>query len=276
MNRGFPQLGFPRLRGAVKWLMIVNIAVFILDSILISRAPEFERSVIQALGLTPSLAFLHGWLWQLFTYQFLHGDTYHIFFNMIALYMFGSSMESYWGSRRFYGVYTLCVLGGGLAYTAASLAHAFLLNPAIPLIGASGGVMGAVVAFGTVYANAEVYLFPFPITIKAKYIAILFMGMAVLGAIRYENPGSAIAHLGGGLTAFLYVRFVPRLGMKYVFSESYFGLLNRWHTWQRKRAARKFEVYMRQHDKEGSVDDETKFRGPKDKSNGEGKGGWVN
>lgn len=258
------------------WLLLVNVVVFVVDSLLIPFSRGAETDLIQWFGLVPAMAVGGGWLWQFFTYQFLHGDVFHIFFNMLMLYMFGSRMESYWGGRRFYSVYTLCVLGAGAAFAGAGYSHAFLLQPQMVLIGASGGVMGALVAFGMVYANSEVYLFPFPITIKAKYIAIIFMAMSVLGALRYENPGSAIAHLGGGLTAFLYVRFAPRLGVKYAFSESYFGLLNRWHRWQRKRAARKFEVYMREHDKEGYLDDKEKLHEPKAKTNGEGKGGWVN
>ncbi len=98
---------FDQLTPAVKNLIIVNVAVFLGQMIL---PGEF----VGYLGLTPSFVFEKFWIWQLFTYAFLHGSGWHLFFNMFALWMFGPSIESYWGTRKFSIYYGLCLLGAAL------------------------------------------------------------------------------------------------------------------------------------------------------------------
>jgi hypothetical protein len=119
----------------------------------------------------------------------------------------------------------------------------FLL-PLIPLYGCFGGIFGLLVAFGVLYGDMEFMMFPLPISIKARYLAIIYALIAV--AMMFgEQRMYAFAQLGGGLAGMLFIRFAPRRGISFVFSEQWYGLRNRYYRGKRRRAARKFEVYMR-------------------------------
>jgi membrane associated rhomboid family serine protease len=270
----------PPFVGAVRWLIIINVAIFALDSLLIAFARSAALEAHLLFALTPGLVIGKGWIWQIVTYSFLHGGVLHILFNMLALWMFGSTMEARWGTRQFLEFYFFCVVGAALVVIPIAYAHVFGLDPRYPLVGASGGIFGVIVAFGVLYADAEVYLFPFPISLKAKYLVGILLAIAVLSALRYEDPGSAIAHLGGAFFGYAYLKFLPRRGMQYAMSEGYFGLRNRYHKWKRRQAAKKFEVYMRKHDRNEYFDEHGNYRDPnepKPKDNGEsGRGKWVN
>ena len=94
-----------------------------------------------------------------------------------------------------------------------------------------------------------------------------------------QGPIAEFAHLGGLLFGFVYLRFLPRRGLGFATSEGLYGIRNRYYKWKRKQAAKKFEVYMKKVDRSEYFDEYGNYRDPnqqKDKSNGEGKGGWVN
>src|SRR5512146_1961683 len=115
---GTPQFrfGLPRLTPAVKWLMIVNVAIFLAGVLF----PPLERSLRNwfAVNSTGWAAAVHPWT--VVTYEFLHADVWHIFFNMIGLYFLGPALENQWGSRKFLLFYLLCGACGGLLYLFAT------------------------------------------------------------------------------------------------------------------------------------------------------------
>jgi membrane associated rhomboid family serine protease len=259
-------MGLPGFCGAVKGLVLVNAAVFLVQSLLIPLAPRALGLLQTWLALTPAHVAGDLWVWQLFTYQFLHGGVMHLLFNMLGLWMFGSSLQEQWGPRRFLSYFFLCAAGGGTIVTACAMAGWFRLSPAIVVLGASGGIFGVLLAFGYYFRDAQVFLFPFPVPIKARYLVGGIMAIAVLSVLRLEDSGAAITHLGGALTGYLYIRLVPRRGLRFGLSESYYSVRNSYHRWKRKQAQKKFEVYMRKQDAR-----------PPRKDNGEGgPGGWVN
>jgi membrane associated rhomboid family serine protease len=275
-------LNMPRFSGAVRALVIANIAVFALQSLLMATKSPWVGTTLRWFALQPE-DIASGYLWQFFTFQFLHAGTMHIFFNMLALYMFGSTMEDAWGRNRFLTRYFLCGIGAGIAFCIFSFFHIMGLYPQSMIVGASGGVFGLIAAFGVMFANQEVFLFPFPISIKAKYLVGIILGLAFFGLLRSEDPGTAVAHLGGALTGFLLVRFGPRRAFSVNMSEGYYGIRNRYQRWKRKRMARKFEVFMKQHDRKQYFDEYGNYRAPseeerkRDEGDGKGSGsGWVN
>lgn len=274
-NSGAGTLNMPPFIGAVKWLVIVNAGIFVLHSLLMASNQSLANYFFGIFALTPALFFGEFWLWQGLTYGFLHGGTLHLLFNLLGLWMFGSTMQQHWGKRQFTEFYFLCVLGGGIIYALACTAGVGPLTSVTPVVGASAGIFGLLVAFGVLYADQDVILFPFPIAIKAKYMVSIVIAIAVLSVVRSEDPGSAIAHLGGALTGFLYVKLMPRRGLQFGMSEGYFGLRNRYIKWKRRRAARKFEVYMRKHDRSQYFDEHGNFRDPGRKDDDD-KGKWVN
>jgi membrane associated rhomboid family serine protease len=228
----------PPLTPMVKRLMVVTSAVFVLTYVLGSFPFEsmalYFRAYPEAyLGLRPHAVIHDLFVWQLVTYLFLHGGFFHIIFNMFALWMFGSDLESLWGGRRFLNYFFLTGIGAGV--------FDVLLEPSgnIPTIGCSGAVFGLLLAYGVLFPDRPIYLY-FIIPIKAKWF-VAIMGLIEL-VTSWSNPGSGVshvAHLGGMLFGYLYLRggHLPA------------GVQLRYRDWRRARLRRKFEVYMRKQER---------------------------
>lgn len=275
-------LSFPPFTKAVKWLVLINAAVYLLLTLLDAVTPGFGGVVRYVLSLIPQWV-LHGAFWQLITYSFVHVSIFHILFNMLALWMFGAQLESDWGPKKFLEFFFFCVVGAALTTIAVSYTGLAGVNSATRTVGASGGVLGILMAFGLLYGNQEIMLFPIPFSIRAKYFVAGVAFIELISAINAAGPGHGqdiayVAHLGGLLFGFLYVKFLPRRGVSYGVSERYFGVLNSYYRWKRRRTARKFEVYMRQHDRTVTFDEHGNYVPPDDtdKKNGGSKSGWVN
>jgi membrane associated rhomboid family serine protease len=276
-------LSLPPFTKAVKWLVIVNAGVFLLKVVGDWLVPNFAVSAEYQLALVPALA-VHGRLWQLFTYSFLHVSASHIFFNMLWLWWFGAQLEMDWGHRKFMEFYSFCVAGAALVTVAVSYTGVAGVQVTNPTEGASGGIFGILMAFAMLYGEQEIWLFPIPFSVRAKYFVAGVAFFTLIGAIMAAGPrrGNSVAyaaHLGGLLFGFLCVKFLPRRGLSRSASERYFGLRNAYYRWKRRRAARKFEVYMRQHDQEVHFDEYGNYIPPREnvrKGNGGGKSGWVN
>jgi Rhomboid family len=174
----------------------------------------------------------------------------------------------------------VCVIGAALTTIAVSYTGLGGITPATPTVGASGGVLGILMAYALIHGDNEIMLFPIPIRIRAKYFVAGLALLTILGALgaasqRGENV-AYIAHLGGLLFGYVYVKFVPRRGLMFGTSERYFGMRNSYYRWKRKRAAKKFEVYMRDHDRKVTFDEHGNYIPDDDKKNGGSKSGWVN
>lgn len=271
-------LSFPPFTKAIVWLLGINTAIFFAVGVLGSRS--LQDWVLLYLGLVPAnLIHPPFAIWQLVTYGFIHLETGHWFWNMLALWMFGTTFETSWGTRRFLELFFTGVVGA--AFTTILLSFANVLgNPNQSTVGASGGIYAILMAYGMVFGENELILIPFPFTIKAKYFVMILVLLTVIFAIRGAGHTAYLAHLGGLLFGYLYVKFSPRGGMvgRFSFSEWYYGMRNSFYRWKRRRAARKFEVYMKQHDRDVKFDDLGNYIPPeeRDKKNGGSKSGWVN
>src|SRR5450631_2230941 len=275
-------LSFPPFTKAVKWLVLINAAVYLLLTLLDAFAPGFGRVTRDVLSLIPQWV-MHGAVWELVTYSFVHVSIFHILFNMLALWMFGAQLESDWGPKKFLEFYFFCVVGAALTTIAVSYTGLLGVSSATSTVGASGGVLGILMAFGVLYGDQEIMLFPIPFSIRAKYFVAGIAFIELVSAISAAGPGHGqdiayVAHLGGLLFGFLYVKFLPRRGVSYGVSERYFGVLNSYYRWKRRRTARKFEVYMRKHQRTDTFDEHGNYIPPddNDKKNGGSKSGWVN
>jgi hypothetical protein len=189
-----------------------------------------------------------------------------------------------WGERKFYEFYFFCVVGAALTTIVVSYTHVAGVQTTTPTVGASGGIFGILMAFAMLYGEQEIWLFPIPFSIKAKYFVAGIAFITLVGAIMAARPRHGesvayVAHLGGLLFGFLYVKYLPRRGLSHSASEKYFGIRNSYYRWKRRRAAKKFEVYMREHDRDVHFDEHGNYIPPEDqgrKENGGGKSGWVN
>jgi membrane associated rhomboid family serine protease len=223
-------LGFPT---GVKWLLISNVVMFLLWSI---GGATVQRNLLTVLALTPELTIQNFFIWQLFTYLFLHGGVWHLIFNMLTLWMFGTPLNQDWGTRQFLKYYFLCGIGAGVCDIAVNAA---LGNWRVTTIGASGAIYGLLLAFGVLYPNQTVLMnFLFPI--KAKYMVMIYAAVELLMSVGVNTGVSNIAHLGGMAVGYVYLKSrLPRLQMPD------FGGIYR--QWKMQRAKKKFQVYMRKH-----------------------------
>ena len=139
--------------------------------------------------------------YQLFTHMFTHADFGHILFNMFNLWMFGRVLESVWGPKKFLTFYLICGVGAAVVH----LAVQYLTGGYAPAVGASGAVMGVMVAFAYLFPNTELMLY-LAIPVKAKWIILALIAFDLFAGLGRTGTGIAHwAHLGGAATGFILV-----------------------------------------------------------------------
>ena len=191
-----------------------------------------------------------GELWRPFTYSFLHpmanGAFIEATLELLSLWFLGGYLESRRGGRWMISLYAASLLGAVLMAVATFEIGSMLDHPPplVPIFGAVGGIIGLLTAIALLYGEERFSIFFFAVSVKVKYLAAVYILIAVaetFGDLRIY----AFAQLGGALAALLYVRYAPRQGFGFVLSERFYGLRNQYYRWKRKRAASKFQVYMK-------------------------------
>jgi membrane associated rhomboid family serine protease len=202
------------------WLILINVLVFIVDSMLPHRLIRLYQDTNSGYYVLWPCGPLKAWgyfsvtkaitefqLWRFITFQFLHANLGHLFANMLGLYFFGPIVESYFGARRYTAFYLLCGCAGAATYLLLLVAG-LLQGPAVPLVGASAGIFGVLVAGATIAPNATLMLIFPPLPIKFKYLALVLVGYAMYVAFTNgENAGGQAAHIGGAILGFLLMRY---------------------------------------------------------------------
>ena len=180
------------LTPVIKKLIIIMAALFFLQGIVSSRINLY-------LGLVPFLVWKKFFLWQLFTYAFLHGGISHLLFNLLALWMFGGELEGYWGSGKFLRYFLFCGIGAGICTVV------FSPYQVIPVVGASGAIYGILLAFGWLFPNRPIYVYLL-VPIPAKYFVIIFGLIELYASMQGTGGGIAhLTHLGGLIFGILYM-----------------------------------------------------------------------
>jgi membrane associated rhomboid family serine protease len=185
------------LTPVVGWLLGLTVASYFAQ-VLVDRVTANGASHL--LGLS-AIGFMHGWIWQFVTYQFLHGGVFHLLFNMVCLYMMGPELERAVGSRRFLVIYLVSGAVGGAGWLAIQYPEMGYC------IGASGAVFGVMAAFATLFPRLPltVYLFPLflPITLQAR-VLVGIMALIQLALLLEPSSGhiAYAAHLAGALGGF--------------------------------------------------------------------------
>jgi membrane associated rhomboid family serine protease len=237
-----------RMTTAVKWLLIVNCGMF-LFSFLLERVGY--GALLLPFALIPQWVVFKLALWQPVTYLFLHSTSGfgHILMNMLTLWMFGTPLESVWGTRRFLQYYFFCGVGAGVCVI---VLNALFGSMNIRTIGASGAIYGLLLAFGILFPRAIIYFFGlFPI--EARWY-VLIMGAIVFLSALGDTGGSVshFAHLGGMAFgyAFLKLGMGAAKGRGPVIRFSLREEINgRYQEWKLQRAKKKFQVYLKKHGK---------------------------
>ena len=239
-------LAFPDFRGATRRLILINLAAYFI-LLLVGLMSSSAGKIAGALTFDP-YSFIHGALWQSFTYSLIHFGILGTLFELLSLWFIAGFLEGLHDSNWVMSLYVVSVLAtaaAALALYAVSITLApSLLTKALPLYGCFGGIFGLLAAIGILYGDTQFMLFPLPIGIKARYLVVVYVLVAVAMLFGQERM-YAFAQLGGAVAGVGFARMAPRRGFSFMFSESLYGLRNRYYRWKRRRAARKFEVYMR-------------------------------
>jgi membrane associated rhomboid family serine protease len=216
------------LSTALKALIGANVAMFL--------AQTFVPAVMWTLGLMPAAVLGEFRIWQLGTYMFLHGGVFHLLFNMLALWMFGTELERIWGTRYFLKFYFVTGIGAAALTVLFSLmpfGFAQQLQHAI-VVGASGAIYGLLLAYAMYFPDRPIYMY-FVFPIPAKYFVAIMGALAFYSSISDSSGIANATHLGGLLVAYLFLksaRVHPLSELKY-----------RYLKWKINRVRKKFDVY---------------------------------
>lgn len=215
-----------RIPPVTKNLLIINVLAFIATYVFRMRGIDLNGLLGLHFFLAPNFN-----VTQLFTYMFMHGGFTHLFFNMFALWMFGCVIENTLGQKRFVIYYIVCGVGAGLIQELAQLGEFYAMaydqipyfslsgtmqlahNSSAVLsmwttVGASGAIYGILLAFGMLYPNERIFIFPLPVPIKGKWFVVIYIVIELFSAFGTSGSGVAhFAHLGGMLFGFLLLRY---------------------------------------------------------------------
>jgi len=240
---GSSPFSFPDFSGVTRRLVFLNLGAYFVFLLTQVAFPLTASELFKFFAFNPGL-FLHGALWQPITYSFVHLTLFGTLFELLSLWFLAGFLENLHSSSWVSGLYAASVLGTAAAATAIYAVSSALGSSlvAIPLYGCFGGIFGLLVAIGLLYGDMEFLLF-FTIGIKARYMVAIY-ALISIAMLFGEQKMYAFAQLGGALAGWLYIRLAPRRGVALGVSEKWYGVRNSYYRWKRRRAARKFEVYM--------------------------------
>jgi len=265
------EMGLPPFRGAVRQLILASTAIYVVLLLLLSFKPDVANLVF-TLGVLQPERIHHGWLWQFLSYAFMYRDPLDFVLSLVGIYFIGGAVEDQIGTGRFYNLFfsslIVAAIGGYFLSLTGQIAQGIAMG--------SGAAADAILmVFYLLNRNAPIMLFPIPIQIPVKWIVVGIAGLETAYLLLYHFALQfCVVLLGLGAGYLWYMLFLRRrvsLGL----SERIYGMRNSYYRWKRRRAARKFQVYMRKHDRNVYFDEYGNYKPPDDKRD-DGRGGWVN
>jgi len=290
-------MGLPPFAGAVRAIILVSTAIYVLILLSNAFAPSLGQMLI-GLGVLSADTVLHGQVWRLLTYGFINIDPLNFVLSMAGVYFLGSAVQGAIGSRRFAELYISSLVAAAALGCLISLVGPVGNGPAY---GAGPATNAILMAFFLLYRNQSIMIFPLPIQIPAKYIVIFTAAIEVAYLLLSRFALFYLVLLSGLLAGYFWfsVRMSqrgsrqPAMGLGRGLSDRMYAVAparrepllarmkNGYHRWKRRRMAKKFEVYMRKHDRSVYFDEHGNYKGheiteEEKKADGDSKGGWVN
>lgn len=224
----------PGIPPVTKNLLLINLVVWLTDATLEHTAGIHLSNI---LGL--HYIFNGFSIWQPFTYMFMHANFSHIFFNMFAVWMFGAPLEQRWGSKRYLTYYLITGVGAGLIQELVWFFMYGTVPAAAVVIGASGAVFSILLAFGWLFPDVRIFIFPIPIPVRARILVIIYAVVELFEGIAGADNIAHFAHLGGMIFGLGLILWWKHKGVSSMSSESN-GEPSRLQQWwqQRKRKQR--------------------------------------
>jgi membrane associated rhomboid family serine protease len=270
-RRSTSDFGFPPFRGAVRHIILASVAIYVVILLLEAFAQQYGNLVVLIGSLTPAVR--SGWLWQLVTYPFISQDPWQFVVSLSGIYFLGPSVEARIGYTRFLNFFFGTVVLSAVIGVALSFTGIVGQGSAFSMIAPANAMLMVFYLFDP---DAPIMAF-FVLQIPVKWLVLLFVALETAYLLlSHFSLFYCVAIAGFGSGYIWHALFLSRRTASGV-SEKYFALRNSYYRWKRRRAARKFEVYMRDHNRTVTFDEHGNYIPPEeDKKNGGSKSGWVN
>jgi membrane associated rhomboid family serine protease len=270
-------VALPPFRGVTRRIILASVVMYLLLLVLHSVLPD-SYFLLQGLLVVRAGSTLPRQLWELFTYPFYADGLFSVLFAALSIWYFGSSLEDERGHRWMGEFFLVSTIAGGLLACLLGL----LSQERFPGVGTAEFAYGlwpftlALVLAFAVFHPEQQLRFNFILTLKAKYLAaiylLLYIALTLLGGDRFGT----LTALSNAAVAYAYLRLAPRRGLRVGFTEQWFALRNNFYRAKRRRAAKKFTVYMKKQGKEVSLDDEGRYIDPNGKPRDLNDRNWMN
>jgi membrane associated rhomboid family serine protease len=270
-SNGPVMLALPPFRGMTRQIILIALGVFFGLGVLGLVLPPLAITITNLMLLVPDLA-VHFEIWRFLSYPFIGSGLVSVAFALLSVWFFGSSVEDERGSRWLGEYFLVTTVAGGLL--------ASILSLVLGLQNVVAGdlwpfVLAVLVAFA--YFNPEQSVrFSFIFTLKAKYLAVIYVLVYLALALRGGDRFGAIVALMNAACGYAFLRFAPRRGLRAGASEQWFGLRNAYYRAKRRRAAKKFTVYMRKQGKDVSLDENGRYVDPSGTPRDPNDKRWMN
>ena len=269
-------LGLPPFRGAVRQIILASVAIYVVILLLMAFAQGTGQALVNVGTLDPA-HIRQGWLWQFVTYAFMYVDPWQFVLSLVGIYFLGTAVEERLGFTAFYGLFFTSVVLSGIAGFLLSLTGVIAQGPAW---GSGAAANAILMVFYLFNRGAPIMLFPIPIQIPVKWIVLFFAALETAYLLLYHFALFYFILLLGLGAGYVWYSVFSTRRTSLRLTERLYGIRNEYYRWKRRRAARKFEVYMRKHNRTVEFDEHGNYIPPEDpgadKKNGGSKSGWVN
>jgi membrane associated rhomboid family serine protease len=261
-SNGPVTLALPPFRGVTRRIILTALIMYFGFAVLGLISQELAGRLHSLAVLIPDIA-LHGAVWMFLSYPFAGDGLLNLLFALLSIWFFGSALEDERGGRWLMEFFLLTTVGGGLlaSLLAVALGPENRFVPYAATMGLWPFVLAVIIAFAYFHPDQELR-FQFILTLKAKYLAAIYVLFYVAISLGQANRFGSLVTLLSALCGFLFLRFAPRHGVRVGVSEQWYGLRNAYYRARRRRAAKKFTVYMKKQGKDVSLDSDGRYIDP--------------
>jgi membrane associated rhomboid family serine protease len=265
-------LALPPFTGATRRLILINVAVFFALAVAEKVLPfGLYQPIVDHLEFMPARLYE---LWQPVTYMFVQLTIVGTLFSMLTLWFTGSIIEDGFSSRWLLELYLASGIGGALLAGAISFTHLFGLSPGMVGAGPRAALYGVLLVIAVRFGDMEFWLL-FIVRVRAKYLVAIYVLVNLATLLKEDGAFYALLALSGAACGYLFLRFAPRRGLAFSLTERWYGLRNDYYRAKRRRAAKKFEVYMRKQNRDVHFDQDGRYIDPDSKRDPNDKR-WMN
>jgi len=276
-SNGPVTLSLPPFRGTTRRIILTAIVVFAVWTVLSWFSLDVSVILMGLLVLEPTAA-LHRLIWQFVTYPFFSLSLLSLLFALLQIWIFGSALEDERGTPWFAEYFFATNIAGGLVASLlakATMGHVAGLPVDVSTWGLWPSALALLVAFAYLHPNEPLRVY-FVVPVKAKYLAGGYLLLYVLYALFGGDRFGALTAVCVALAGYVYLRFAPRKGLRFAMSERWYGLRNDFYRSKRRRAAKKFAVYMKKQGKDASFDESGRYVDPSGTPRDPNDRRWMN